>query len=49
VFGDMTWDLNSGEVVPPELKQIRITANNLSGFANKVRTDLKKLIDGLNG
>jgi hypothetical protein len=47
VLGETIWDLNSGELVPPELKRVRITAYNLSGFAKKVRVDLKKLIERL--
>jgi hypothetical protein len=47
IFGDATWNLTPNETVPPELTRVRMTADNLTVLAKKLRTDLDGLIEGL--
>jgi hypothetical protein len=49
ICGEMVWEIKFAETIPPELKQVRLTADKLSDAAKKVRTDLESLIDRLHG
>ena len=47
IWGETVWEIKFAAVVPPELKQVRLTADLLSGSAKKARADVKRLIEGL--
>jgi hypothetical protein len=44
VCGDTVWDLNVNDTIPPELRQVRSTAECLLQAAQKVHADTEKLI-----
>jgi hypothetical protein len=47
VCGDTVWDLRVNDTVPPELRRVRVTADHITNFAEKVRDDLEQMIDKL--